>query len=440
MELSHELVGGLGLLGVLVLIILRVPVGAALGTAGLVGYAAVDSWEFAAVAAGETASYLIGSEAYGLTVVPLFILMGVVATRSGMSGELYAAANALFSGMRGALAMGTIGACAGFGAISGSSLATAATMSRVAIPEMRRFGYGEAIATGTVASGGTLGILIPPSVILIFYAIIAEAGVPELFAAALIPGIVLALLHLVVIAIVGRLAPASVPKMPGLALAARLRPLLRLWKVVILFGCAVGGIYLGVFSPTEAAAVSAFVAILIAVATRTIDWKGLRDSAVETVMTTAMLFFIVLGAFLFKEFMVLTQLPQAVTDLFGAEALHPYVVILIMLLVYLVLGCFLDSLSMILITVPVFLPLAEIIGFDKVWFGIFVVVVAEIGLITPPVGMNIFVIRAQIPDISLGAVYRGIVPFLFADAALVVLLVLVPGMALWLPALFYGQG
>ena len=432
-----EVYGGLGLLAVLGLILMRVPVGAALGIAGLLGYTVMDGWHNAGLAAGETSSYLVGEDAYGLTVVPLFILMGVVATRSGMSGDLYRAANALFSGLRGALAMGTIGACAGFGAICGSSLATAATMSRVSIPEMRKFGYDEKLATGTVASGGTLGILIPPSVILIFYAIIAEAGVPELFAAALLPGIALAALHVLVIAIIGWIAPDRVPKMPGLALAERLQPLLGLWKIVVLFAIAVGGIYLGVFSPTEAAAVSALVAIAIGVATRTLDWAGFKTSLSETVSTTAMLFFIVLGAFLFKEFIVLTQLPQAVTDLFGVGSLHPWLVILLMLAVYLVLGCFLDSLSMILITVPVFLPLAEGIGYDKVWFGIFVVVVAEAGLITPPVGMNIFVIRAQMPDIDLGDVYRGIVPFLFADTALVFLLVLLPGLALWLPGLLY---
>ena len=432
-----EVYGGLGLLAVLGLILIRVPVGAALGITGLLGYTVMDGWRNAGLAAGETSSYLVGEDAYGLTVVPLFILMGVVATRSGMSGDLYRAANALFSGLRGALAMGTIGACAGFGAICGSSLATAATMSRVSIPEMRKFGYDERLATGTVASGGTLGILIPPSVILIFYAIIAEAGVPELFAAALLPGIALAALHVLVIAIIGWIAPDRVPKMPGLALAERFQPLLGLWKIVLLFGIAVGGIYLGVFSPTEAAAVSALVAIAIGVATRTLDWAGFKTSLSETVSTTAMLFFIVLGAFLFKEFIVLTQLPQAVTDLFGAGSLHPWLIVLLMLAVYLVLGCFLDSLSMILITVPVFLPLAEGIGYDKVWFGIFVVVVAEAGLITPPVGMNIFVIRAQMPDIDLGDVYRGIVPFLFADTALVFLLVLLPGLALWLPGLLY---
>lgn len=435
--MSGELYGLLGLLVVLAMILFRVPVGAALGITGLLGYTAMDGWRNAGLAAGQTSSYLVAEDAYGLTVVPLFILMGVVATRSGMSGDLYRAANALFSGLRGALAMGTIGACAGFGAICGSSLATAATMSRVSIPEMRKYGYDEALATGTVASGGTLGILIPPSVVLIFYAIIAEAGVPELFAAALLPGLLLAALHVVVIAAIGWIWPKRVPKMAGLPWQERFGPLLGLWKIALLFSIAVGGIYLGVFSPTEAAAVSALVAILIAFGTRSMDWAGFRACLGETVMTTAMLFFIVLGAFMFKEFMVLTQLPKAVTDIFGADSLHPWLVVLLMLVVYLILGCFLDGLSMILITVPVFLPLAEAIGYDKIWFGIFVVVVSEIGLITPPVGMNIFVIRAQMPDIQLGAVYRGIVPFLFADFALVFFIVLIPGLALWLPGLLY---
>jgi len=434
---SGELYGLLGLLVVLAMILVRVPVGAALGITGLLGYMAMDGWRNAGLVAGQTSSYLVAEDAYGLTVVPLFILMGVVATKSGMSGDLYRAANALFSGLRGALAMGTIGACAGFGAICGSSLATAATMSRVSIPEMRKYGYDEALATGTVASGGTLGILIPPSVILIFYAIIAEASVPELFAAALLPGLALAALHVLVIAIIGKLWPERLPKMPGLAWVDRLKPIAGLWKIALLFAIAVGGIYLGIFSPTEAAAVSALCAILIAVFTRSLDWAGFRTCVGETVSATAMLFFIVLGAFMFKEFMVLTQLPNAVTDIFGAGELHPWLVVLLMLVVYLILGCFLDGLSMILITVPVFLPLAEGIGYDKVWFGIFVVVVAEVGLITPPVGMNIFVIRAQMPDIRLGAVYRGIVPFLFADAALISLLVLIPGLALWLPRLLY---
>lgn len=444
--MAPEFYGLLGLCAVFVLIVLRVPVGTALGVVGLGGYALLDGWEQAGNTIGETASYLAGEDAYGLTVVPLFILMGVVATRSGMSGDLYRAANALFSGFRGALAMGTVGACAGFGAICGSSLATAATMSRVAIPEMRKFGYSEALATGTVASGGTLGILIPPSVILIFYAIIAEGSVPALFAAALIPGLLLAFFHVIVISVVARLRPADVPDVPGMSLSERLLPLLGLWKIILLFGVAVGGIYAAIFSPTAAAAISAVVAIIIAGLTRSMGLAGLRDSLIETVGTTAMLFYIVLGAFMFKEFIVLTQLPSAVIDWVGASDINPYLLIVVILAVYLLLGCFLDSLSMILITVPVFLGVVETVGqqnglgFDKTWFGIFVVIVAEVGLITPPVGMNIFVIRAQMPDIPLGAVYKGIVPFLFAHLALLVLLAAWPDIANWLPTIFFPKG
>lgn len=432
-----EVFGGLGLLAVFLLILVRIPVGAALGMVGLCGYALLDGWHYATVALGETISYLVDESAYGLTVVPLFILMGVVATRSGMSAELYQAANALFSGVRGSLAMGTVGACAAFGAICGSSMATAATMARVSIPEMRRFGYSESVATGTVASAGTLGILIPPSVMLIFYAIIAEAGVPELFAAALIPGIVLTVLHLLTISWIAQVRPGDVPKVPALPLSERLRPLISLWKIVILFAIAVGGIYLGVFSPTAAAAIAAFTATVLALVTGGITFGGLRDALIETVQTTAMLFFIVLGAFVFKDFIVLTQLDRAVVGVFGDQSLHPYLVILALTVTYLVLGCFLESLSMILITVPLFQPLVESIGYDKVWFGIFVVVVAEIGLITPPVGMNIFVIRAQMPSIRLGAIYRGILPFICTDVALVILLMLFPALAVFLPSILF---
>lgn len=433
--MSDQLIGVFGLGAVLGLILLRVPVGVALGMVGLFGYAAVDGWERALIAAGSTPYDL--STGYALTVVPLFILMGVVASHAGMSRELYQAANAVFSGLRGALAMSTIGACAGFGAVCGSSLATAATMSRVAVPEMLRFGYDERLATGAVASGGTLGILIPPSVILVIYAIVAERGVPELFAAALIPGVVLAALHIVVIGAIARLQPERVPRSPAMSLGERLAALTGMWKLVILFGIAVGGIYSGFMSPTEAAAIAAFVAIVIAFATRTMNLRGLRAALLDTIWTTAILFFIVIGAFLFAYFMVQTQLPAKLSSWVQGLDLAPYIVMLILVAFYVLLGCFLDSISMILITVPVFLPLVESIGYDAVWFGILVVVVVEVGLITPPVGLNIFVIRAQLPEVALGTVYRGVVPFLAADAALIGLLLLVPALALWLPRLLY---
>jgi len=433
--MSPQVIGLLALGALFVLIVLRVPVAIAMGLVGLVGYAAIDGWPRALIAAGQT-PYDLANQ-YSLTVVPLFVLMGVVASRSGMSQELYRAANALFSGFRGALAMGTVGACAGFGAICGSSLATAATMTRVAIPEMRRFGYDERIATGVVASAGILGVLIPPSVVIVVYAIIAEQGVPQLFAAALFPGLLCAFLHLVVIAAIGWWQPERLPQTPGMSLTQRLRELLTLWKLVILFGIAVGGIYSGFMSPTEAAAVAAFVAIVIAFATRSLTLRGLLDALLETVWTTSILFFIIVGAFLFSYFVVLTQLPNALTAWVQGLGIAPWGVMLLLVGFYLVLGCFLDAISMILITVPVFLPLAVSAGYDPVWFGILVLVAVEIGMITPPVGLNIFIIRAQMPDIALGDIFRGIVPFLFAHLALVLLLIMFPALALWLPSKLY---
>lgn len=433
--MSSEWIGVAALAGLFGLIILRVPVAIAMGLTGVFGYAAVDGWERALIAVGST-PYDLSSQ-YSLTVVPLFVLMGVVASRAGMSAELYRAANAVFSGLRGALAMATIGACAGFGAICGSSLATAATMTPVAVPEMRRYGYDERIATGVVASGGILGVLIPPSVVLVVYAIIAEQGVPQLFAAALFPGLICAALHIAVIAAVGFLQPDRLPASVGMPLDARLRELKSLWKIVILFGIAVGGIYSGFMSPTEAAAVAAFVAIVIAFATRTMDGRALVEALLETVWTTGMLFFIIIGAFLFAYFMALTQMPNAVTAWVQGLGVAPWVVILMMVVFYLGLGCFLDAISMILVTVPVFLPLALAVGYDGVWFGILVLVAVEVGMITPPVGLNIFVVRAQMPDIALADVYRGIVPFLAAHLALIALLMLLPGLALWLPSVLY---
>jgi C4-dicarboxylate transporter, DctM subunit len=307
----------------------------------------------------------------------------------------------------------------------------------VAVPEMRRFGYDERIATGVVATGGILGVLIPPSVVLVVYAIIAEQGVPQLFAAALFPGLILAALHIVVIAAIGWLQPGRLPKSKTMSFGARLRELDGLWKVALLFGIAVGGIYSGFMSPTEAAAVAAFAAILIAFATRNMTWRGLLDALLETVWTTGILFVIVIGAFLFSYFMVLTRLPNAASAWVQGLGAAPWMVILMMVVFYVVLGCFLDAISMILITVPIFLPLAEAVGYDGIWFGILVLVAVEVGMITPPVGLNIFVVRAQMPDIALADVYRGIVPFLAAHFTLIALLLLVPGLALWLPRVLY---
>jgi tripartite ATP-independent transporter DctM subunit len=429
--MSVLLVGFLCVAGLLVLIFARVPIAVALAASGVLGYAAIDGWHNALKMLG-TVPFQLAS-AYSLSVIPLFILMGAVASRGNMATELFQAANGVFSGVRGALANATIGACSLFGAICGSSIATAATFSRVAIPEMRKHGYDPAFAAGCVASAGTLDVLIPPSVLLAIYCIVAEQSLPKLYAAAFIPGFVLAGLYVITVWVVAWIKPEWIPKVAGMSLGARLRASVGMWKLGILFIFAVFGIYLGWFSPTEAAAVAAFAAIIIAFATKAMDWNGLVDALLESVYTTASIFFIVVGAFIFSRFIVLTQMPNDLAQWVQGAGLAPVFVLLAVMFLYLVLGTFLDEVSMILITVPVTLPLIYGLGYDGVWFGIFVTVMCTIGLISPPTGMTVFVIQAQHPEIPVARIYLGTLPFLAADFVLVAILVAVPQMVNWLP-------
>ena len=429
--MSIAVIGILGVLGLLLLIFARVPIGLALAASGLAGYAALDGWGTALKMFGSVPFTL--ASAYSLSVIPLFILMGAVASRANMARELFDASNAVFSGVRGALASATIGACAAFGAICGSSIATAATFSKVSIPEMRRYGYDEGFAAGAVASAGTLGILIPPSVMLAVYSIVAEQSLPKLFAAAMIPGIVLAILYVITVTVVAQLRPQLMPKAPSLPLGERLRAARSMWKLLLLFFLAVVGIYLGWFSPTEAAAVSAFAAIVIAFATRAMDWRGLVEALLETAYATAMLFFIVIGAFVFARFIVLTQFPNILAQWVKDVGLAPTWILLAVTMLYFLLGTFLDEVSTILVTVPVTLPLILGIGYDGIWFGIFVTVMCTIGLISPPTGMTVFVIQAQNPEIPVAKIYLGTLPFLVADFVLVGLLIAAPGLVSWLP-------
>ena len=430
--MSAGLIGIIGVAALLAALVVRVPIGLALATTGFLGYAALDGWPKALKMLGSVPFNL--ATAYSLSVIPLFILMGAVASRAAMSRELFDAANALFSGFRGALTHATIGACAAFGAICGSSIATAATFSKVSIPEMRRHGYDPGFAAGAVASAGTLGIIIPPSVILAIYSIVAEQSLPKLFAAAFIPGVILAVLYVITVAIVARLRPELMPRTASMPLRERLRAAFGMWKLALLFLLAVVGIYLGWYSPTEAAAVSAFAAIVIAFATGHLRWRGLVDAFLDTVSATAMLFFIVIGAFIFARFIVLTQFPTALVGWVKEWGLSPLMVILAVMMLYFLLGTFLEEVSTILISVPVTLPLVLAIGYDGVWFGIFVTVMATIGLISPPTGMTVFVIQAQNPDIPAARIYRGTLAFLAADFVLVGMLIAWPALTSWLPA------
>jgi len=329
--------------------------------------------------------------------------------------------------------MATVGACAGFAAVSGSSLATAATMGTVALPEMKRYKYDPALATGCIAAGGTIGILIPPSVIMIIYAILTEQSIGKLFLAGFIPGVLEALFYMGVIYIICKRNPSLGPPGPRTNFMEKIVALKGTWIVILLFVLVIGGIYLGVFSPTEAAGVGACGALIFALGRRRLNWQNFRASLVETVKTTAMIFVIMLGAMILGYFLAVTRLPFELATFIGGLQVNPYIVMVLILFLYLLLGCVMDALAMILLTVPIFFPLAMALGFDPIWFGIIIVRVVEMAAITPPVGLNVFVIKGVAKDVPLYTIFRGIIPFLMADVCHVALLIAVPQVVLFLP-------
>ena len=431
--MTPGLIGVCGMVLLVLLIMGRVPVAASLGLVGVGGYTALQGWGKAAAVLGSVPLEL--ASAYTLSVVPLFTLMGALATTAGLSADLFRAANAVFAGRRGSLALAAIGASAGFGAVCGSSLATAATMSKVSIPEMLRAGYSPGLAAGTVAAGGTLGILIPPSLILMIYGIIAQQSVIKLFAAALIPGLVLTAFYLMTVVVSVTLKPELAPRLADTGRGQMGRDLLRVWDVALLFGLTFGGIYLGWFSPTEAAAIGAFGAAVVGLLRRRLPARQAAGCFSETVRITANLTLIVLGSTIFSYFVVQSGIATSLVASITGLGVPPLAVMLLLVLLYLGLGCFLEGIGMVLVTVPILLPLVVANGFDPVWFGVLLVIVVEIGLIHPPVGMNLFVIRSQAPSISLPEMYRGVLPFLVAPFALIALLLAFPQLALWLPSL-----
>jgi tripartite ATP-independent transporter DctM subunit len=422
--------GLLGFAAMFALMALRVPIAVAMGIVGFVGFAFMRSWPAAmSSAAGEFTD--VG--AYTLSVVPLFVLMGNFVTRAGMSRDLYQAAYAFIGHRRGGLALSTIAACAGFGAICGSSLATTATMARVAMPEMQRFNYSTAFAAGTVCAGATLGILIPPSVIMVIYGIMTEQSIGALFAAGVIPGLVAMGFYMLASVWVTSRHPEYGPPGERASWAERLKAMRSIWGVVLLFAIVMGGMYGGFFTPTEAAGVGAMGGFLFALARRSLTLPVLRDVLVESARTSAMLFLIVIGASLFANFLNFTELPNALKDFVTQFQIHPIVVIVAICAIYVVLGTAMESLSMMLLTVPIFFPLVTSLGFDPVWFGILVVCVIEISLITPPVGMNIFVLSSVMPQVPTTTIWRGVVPFIYADILRMSVLIAFPSITLFLP-------
>ena len=432
---------GFLMLGILlVLIALRLPIAIAMITIGISGYLVVAGWT-PLLSYFNSAAYWRFST-YDLSVVPFFLLMGQFATRAGMSKGLFDAANVFLGHRPGGVAMAAIGGCAGFGSICGSSLATAATMGQVALPELRRFNYSGALATGALAAGGTLGILIPPSVILVIYAVLVEANIATMFLAAFVPGFIAALGYMIVIMIYVRISPESGPAGEKSSRAERWAALKEVWTVVLIFIIVIGGIYTGVFTPTEGAAFGAIGTGALAYFHGGMRTEGFIDCVLGAGQTTAMIFLIILGADVLNVFLALTQLPQELAAMIGEAKLSPLLVLSIILFFYLLGGCVMDSLSMILLTIPIFWPILEAMDFGmnpddvKVWFGIVALIVVETGLITPPVGMNVFVINSMAKDIPIAQTFKGVAPFIASDVVRVALLVTFPGITLFLVHLF----
>ena len=424
------------------LIFLRLPIGVAMALVGIGGSWLVTGSPNMILAKLKTETISTFSN-YSLTIIPLFLLMGHFATLGGMSQALFKSAESWLGHRKGGVAMAAIGACAGFGAICGSSIATAATMTQVALPELRRHGYGDAISAGTLAAGGTLGILIPPSVVLVIYAMLAEQNIAKLFVAAIVPGLLAAVGYMIAIAIHVRVYPDAATRREKATMGERMLALVSVWPVLLVFAAVVGGIYGGIFTPTEAGAVGAAGTGLIALANRGLTWRTLRSAILSTAGSTAMIFVIVFGASIYNGFLALSQVPQAGAAWVAMQGFNPWLVLVIILIMYVIFGCFMDSLSMILLTIPIFFPIVSSMDFGlghdefAIWFGILVLVVVEVGMITPPVGMNLFIIKSMAGDISAGAIYRGVLPFLLSDFTRTVLLVLFPAITLGLMRLVY---
>lgn len=424
--------GVIGFGAVLLLMFVQVPVAVAMGIVGAVGFFWLQGWDGLA--------YVMGSSPfesvipYSLSIVPLFVMMGVFATYAGLSRQLYDAAYAFLGHYRGGLALATIGACAAFGSICGSAIATAATMCRVALPEMRRHGYADSLATATIAAGGTLGILIPPSIILLIYALLTEQSLGKLYVAALLPGLLGTGLYMLAIVVATRLNPAIGPAGVRMPWKERGRTLKTVWPVFLLFAIVIGGMFAGVFSPNEAASVGAIGALLFALLSRAMTRARFRDSLRESAATSAMIFLILIGAGLFNFFLEVTNAPQFVVQQIQALNLSPVLFLILLTGFYIILGALMDDLAMMLLTLPFVFPVVQALGIDPIWFGIYMVTIVEIGMIVPPVGMNLFVIQG-VGQVRLETVIRGILPFVVADVVRIALLIAVPAIALWLPGL-----
>jgi C4-dicarboxylate transporter, DctM subunit len=423
----------IGFAAVLLLAFMRMPLGVALGLVGVVGFGMLSG--FPAAIANASRLVIDSGQSYGLSVLPMFILMGLLVEKGGMAKELYRAAYVFLGHRKGGLSMSTIVSCGMFSAICGSSLATAATMAKVSMPEMRRYKYHDSLATASIAAGGTLGILIPPSVVLVIYGLMTETSVGKLFIAGVLPGLTGIIFYLLAVKVTVARTPESGPAGERSNWAERLVALRDVWTTLLLFFFVIGGIYLGWFTPTEAAGMGAAGAMLIAWQRGTLTIASLMDVLRDTAATSAKLFMVLFGALIFSNFVNRAGLPDALIKIVNSFDASPIGVIFIILLIYLLLGCVFESLSMILLTVPIFAPVVEGLGFDLIWFGILVVVVTEISLITPPIGLNVFVLKGVLKDVSIKTIFKGVTPFWVADIFRLTLLALVPAISLFLPSM-----
>ena len=430
--MSTDAVAVIGFVALFVLMLLRVPVGMAMGLVGVTGFGYIVGSGPALKMIGQTTMRTVTDYTFG--VIPMFLLMGAFVTNSGMSRELFRTANTFVGHLRGGLGIATVAACGAFAAICGSSVATAATFSTVAYPEMRRYGYPQSFATGVIAAGGTLGAMLPPSTVLAVYGIITEQDIGKLFIAGILPGLLAISMYISTIVLLGIVRPGFLPAGKKISWSDRLAALRDIWAPLVLFTFVIGGLYGGWFTPTEAGGMGAGGAFVIGVLSGRLSRADIRRSLLQATRTAAAVFTVLIGALLFGYFLTITQTPQKVTEFLTSLGLGRYGVLALIMLMYLALGCLMDAMAMIILTVPIIFPVITALGFDPIWFGVIIVMTVELGLIHPPVGMNVFVIKSVIPDVSFTTIFVGVLPFILTDLVRLVILIAFPIIALWLPS------
>jgi C4-dicarboxylate transporter DctM subunit len=433
---NSEIVAIVGFVCLFALMLLRVPVGMAMGLVGVTGFGCLTGFGPAMKLVGQTTMRTVTDYSFG--VIPMFLLMGAFVSVSGISRELFRAANTFVGHWRGGLGIATIAACGAFAAISGSSVATAATFSAVAYPEMRRFDYPQSFSTGVIAVGGTLGAMLPPSTVLVVYGLITQQDIGKLFIAGIIPGLLAIVMHMITIAIIGRVKPGFLPAGRRSSWRERIGAIRDVWSPLLLFLFVIGGLYGGLFIPTEAGAVGAVGAFAIGVLRGKLPGASILQALLQATRTAAAVFTVLIGALLFGYFLTITQTPQHVTGFLTGLGVGPYGVLALILLMYLALGCLMDAMAMIILTVPIVFPVVTALGFDPIWFGVVIVMTVELGLIHPPVGMNVFVIKSVIKDVKMSTIFVGVLPFVATDIVRLIILVAFPAIATWLPQRMIG--